>query len=408
MVRKIFTSKWTSRYLFALGIIAILLIGVNLITHSIIETEKNQSALINLSGKQRMLTKEIAMQSIQFASTKAPQERERFRKSIVAAAEEMKTAKDKLLASASPIIRTIYLEHPKFLGHQIDRYIEEAIALAGMSDRELFDMSNRHLDYIVDTASGELLLSLDEAASLFQQESETKILQLQKIETVSLVLALIVLLFEALFIFRPMIKAIEQEKNKLTTSNEELKRLSFVDGLTEVANRRYFDEFFLREWERALRDRTPISLIMIDIDYFKAYNDTYGHQAGDQCLQQVAQLLRDIVKRSTDLAARYGGEEFAVVLPNTNMTGATSIAEALRTGVEMLHIPHSGSSINDFVTISLGVSTISPEPNLSPNSLIGFADSALYRAKQSGRNNVVVLTNSAGNLHCDAAATVHS
>lgn len=405
MMRKLFESTWTPRYLLALGITAALLIFVNLTIHYITETQKDRSALVNTSGKQRMLTKEIAIQSIQLVNSKSPAERERFRLGILAAANQMQNAQDRLLSSASPALHTMYLEPPTLLNYQVLKYIEEARNLAYMADTELSERHNPHLDYIVAAASGELLIALDEAAGLFQRESEAKILQLQRIEIGSLVMVLFVLMMEGLYIFRPMIRTIEQEKIKLLAVNNELERLSFVDGLTGVANRRYFDEFSRREWDRAVRERTPFSLVMIDIDYFKAYNDIYGHQAGDTCLQQVAGKLRELIKRPSDLVARYGGEEFIVVLPNTDLTGATSLAENFRASVESLHINHSGSSISEFVTISLGIAAANPERAFTLNALIGLADNALYKAKQSGRNKVVALAINNDSSDYPAAAT---
>jgi diguanylate cyclase (GGDEF)-like protein/PAS domain S-box-containing protein len=171
---------------------------------------------------------------------------------------------------------------------------------------------------------------------------------------------------------------------------EILNRLSRNDGLTGLANRRHFDEFYQQEWKRALREETPLSLILCDIDFFKNYNDTYGHQAGDDCLRAVAGVLQSGLRRPGDLAARYGGEEFIVVLPGTLQEGALAVAESLRRDVEALAIPHSASAAAPVVTICLGVSTTVPGPGESPADLLAAADKALYRAKDEGRNRVVI------------------
>lgn len=187
-------------------------------------------------------------------------------------------------------------------------------------------------------------------------------------------------------------KAREQELMKLTQQLEELnqmlQRLSSLDGLTGIANRRHFDLILKQEWRRALRDATPLSLILIDVDFFKAYNDTYGHQMGDDCLKRVANSLKDVLKRPTDLIARYGGEEFVVLLPKTDVGGAIALAEEMRAGVEALGIAHARSQATDRVTISLGVATVTPNPDSSHAELIAEADHALYQAKQEGRNRV--------------------
>lgn len=173
---------------------------------------------------------------------------------------------------------------------------------------------------------------------------------------------------------------------KLRVANQELQRLATSDGLTQVSNRRCFDEHLEREWQRSLREQTPLALILCDIDFFKLYNDTYGHQAGDECLRRVALALQNAVERPADLVARYGGEEFAVILPNTTVTGAVHIADGLRTVVQTLQIPHNTSSVNPYITLSLGVASMLPQLMDTPSTIIAEADRALYLAKAEGRN----------------------
>ncbi|NJO20582.1 MAG: diguanylate cyclase, partial [Spirulinaceae cyanobacterium RM2_2_10] len=148
-----------------------------------------------------------------------------------------------------------------------------------------------------------------------------------------------------------------QAELALQQANQELQRLATLDGLTQVANRRRFDEHLACEWRRLRREQQPLSVILCDVDYFKLYNDTYGHQAGDACLQQVAQVLGKMLKRPSDLVARYGGEEFAIILPNTTSAGACQVAEAVRAAIADLQIVHVKSTVSDYVTLSLGVAT---------------------------------------------------
>ena len=176
----------------------------------------------------------------------------------------------------------------------------------------------------------------------------------------------------------------------LAQANDELLRLANLDGLTRVANRRRFDEYFAQEWKRLARERRPLSLIMCDIDYFKRYNDTYGHLMGDECLKRVADALMNVARRPADLTARYGGEEFSVILPNTDADGAMLVANAIQQGVEALRIEHAASNAADHVTISVGVSTLIPRHDGAISDLIGMADIALYEAKTHGRNRVAV------------------
>lgn len=185
--------------------------------------------------------------------------------------------------------------------------------------------------------------------------------------------------------------AIQQAElyQQLTRANQELQRLATLDGLTQVANRRQFDQCLEQEWRRLARDQVSLSLILCDVDCFKLYNDTYGHQAGDSCLKQVARAIQRVAKRPADLVARYGGEEFAVILPNTPAEGAIQLAEAIRTRVKELGIVHASSPISDCVTLSLGVASIFPSPRTSPTLLVMTADKALYQAKAAGRDQVV-------------------
>jgi diguanylate cyclase (GGDEF)-like protein len=173
---------------------------------------------------------------------------------------------------------------------------------------------------------------------------------------------------------------------QLEIANRELHRLATLDGLTGVANRRRFDEYLDAEWRHLAREKLPLSLILCDIDFFKRYNDTYGHQAGDACLSRVADALRFCAKRSVDLVARYGGEEFAVIMPNTTLIGASQVAEEIWAVVNALEIKHAQSAVSDHVTLSSGIACINPALNLSPTILIAAADAALYKAKAAGRN----------------------
>lgn len=176
---------------------------------------------------------------------------------------------------------------------------------------------------------------------------------------------------------------------QLEGANRELEKLAALDSLTGIANRRKFDECIAREWRRLAREKAPLSLILCDIDHFKLYNDTYGHQAGDRCLQQVAQALALASKRPADLAARYGGEELAIILPNTTPEGAEKLARQICLKLEALQIPHINSPIDMYVTLSVGVAGCIPRHDFSPQALISAADRALYKAKEAGRNRVV-------------------
>ncbi len=170
----------------------------------------------------------------------------------------------------------------------------------------------------------------------------------------------------------------------------ELARQANLDGLTQIANRRCFDDQFSKEWRRCLREHKPLSIIICDVDYFKRYNDTYGHQMGDECLSKIATALSRVAKRPGDLAARYGGEEFIAILPYTEDNGALSVAKELREEIRQLQIPHESSDVNSYVTLSIGVASTVPIQQNTPKALLVDADKALYTAKQTGRNCIEV------------------
>jgi adenylate cyclase len=176
----------------------------------------------------------------------------------------------------------------------------------------------------------------------------------------------------------------------MTSEAQRLSVLSMQDGLTQLANRRSFDEALEREWEKAWRSQSPLGVILCDVDYFKRYNDTYGHANGDECLRKVGAALKRSVKRSVDVAARYGGEEFIVLLPNTSTEGAMTVAQRIRSEIEALQLEHKGSQVSKFVTLSLGVSSIVPSSSVTPQAWLEIADIGLYEAKQSGRNRAVI------------------
>jgi len=207
-----------------------------------------------------------------------------------------------------------------------------------------------------------------------QEDDETKGLELGAVDYITKPFSL------------PIVKARVRTHLELKHHRDVLENLSTLDGLTGIPNRRRFDDFLQREWMRSIREGYQLSLVMMDIDQFKAYNDNYGHAAGDECLKRVAQQLYTMPHRPADFIARYGGEEFVSVLPKTDIEGALTVAEKMRLEIETLKIPHAYSSVSDILTISLGLSTIFPLKDLSPKILINGADKCLYESKKNGRN----------------------
>lgn len=186
------------------------------------------------------------------------------------------------------------------------------------------------------------------------------------------------------------ITARKQIELELQTANHELQILAHLDGLTKIANRRCFDRFLEKEWRQLSHAQQPLSLLLLDVDYFKLYNDFYGHQQGDDCLVRIAQTLKEIISRPADLVARYGGEEFVIVLHETNQESAVTVAQTIFHAIESLAIPHQTSLVHSHVTASIGIASLTPILIYTPERLIKQADEALYLAKQQGRNQYCV------------------
>jgi diguanylate cyclase (GGDEF)-like protein len=183
-------------------------------------------------------------------------------------------------------------------------------------------------------------------------------------------------------------KARSENEKELLEKNREIEIMSHLDGLTGLFNRRFFDRALHQEFHRAKRERQPLGLIVLDIDFFKDYNDAYGHVQGDGCLGDVAEAIHSSITRATDTATRYGGDEFVVLLPGTNLSGAETVARRIEEKMKRKAIPHSLSSVSGTVTLSIGVAMLSQEEDCEPNDLVRRADRAMYASKLSGRNRI--------------------
>lgn len=253
-------------------------------------------------------------------------------------------------SSNPPDLILLDIVMPKMDGYEVCRRLKE-------------DSSTRNIPVIFITAMAE-------------EEDETRGLALGAVDYITKPFSL------------PIVKARVKTHLELKRHRDLLEALSTLDGLTGIPNRRRFDEVLKIEWLRAQREGTPLSLIMLDIDHFKLYNDNYGHIEGDDCLKKVAGCLAGGMSRPADFVARYGGEEFAVVLPMTDMQGAVKVASTLLRRMAEMRIPHAHSPVADRVTISLGVATMLPDRHGAPVRLIEAADKCLYTAKQAGRDRI--------------------
>ena len=262
--------------------------------------------------------------------------------------------------------------------------------------RELF--LKRSLESLYRFASVDLLLlpgktAVIEATSLALQRSPKLLYEPIVVETTPQVYRLLdihQLLLAQCQVHQMANNLLNKLYQQLEAAHQELQRQACLDGLTQVANRKRLDEYLAQQWWQMLKQQQPISVILADVDFFKLYNDTYGHQAGDECLRQVANAIQEAVGGGNYLVARYGGEEFCAILPNTDVGNSLKIAEKIQSRVRGLNLPHAGSKVSDRVTLSIGLATTIPNADTSVELQIALADKALYKAKTSGRDRVIL------------------
>ncbi len=292
------------------------------------------------------------------------------------------------LAGVSSRMREVYQEQPFVLEDQIHRYLASVDSLASTPDERLA-AEDPHFRHLVLAASGETSALLDEAVRRVVRASEEDLRGIRKVARLMLGATVLSLLLVGLLVFEPMVRRIFHKSDLLEIANRALARLSALDPLTGAANRRAFEQRLDEEWRRASRDGTPLALLMIDIDHFKIYNDRLGHPAGDECLKTITRDLKARLRRPADFLARYGGEEFAIVLPDTDLSGAAIVAEDLRRRTLALGLRHPASPVAGVVTLSIGVAEAEPaRRGWGPSKLVEAADRALYKAKRLGRNQV--------------------
>lgn len=384
-------------YLAALAIIATLAVVEYMTMDHLARTQRDRARLIEQNARQRFLVQHIALLSEQLLNETEPTRRNRLRVSLAEAGESFLAVHEALVHEGGPYnelaalpeeMRQIYTQEPLRLERQIHRYLAGVDSLAA-ADEEDLTRENPHYELVTIAASGETSSLLDQIVARQVQISEATIQRIRLISIATLVATFIGLALVGVLIFEPLVGRIVSTRRKLEQVNRGLTKLSARDPLTGVANRRAFENRLEEEWRRALRDSAPLTLLMIDLDHFKAYNDRYGHQAGDECLQVITRDIKARLRRPGDFLARYGGEEFVVLLPDTDLDGGYTVAEDLRRRTMALSLEHDASPVAKEVTLSIGVS--SSDPGLSDSTrrdLVAEADDALYRAKRGGRNQV--------------------
>ncbi len=402
------------RYIAALSLIAVLTVAGQIVVQFALTRQADDAEIVNVAGRQRMLSQKIAKEALLLLLLS--NWRKEGIRSIHSDIERWKTTQ-KMLVGADPRLGFFGPNSPataRLLAEvqpAMDRLIDSARYFVDLaSDRAAAGDGYQAAVERLLTAEADFLSGMERIVAAYSSEAEAKVNTLRRIEIGLMITTLTVLCLEAAFVFQPATdkiknslalfhnelvarRARERElsltSQKLAEANERLKSISLVDGLTGIANRRRFDEVLDREWRRARRENRSLAVILIDIDFFKYYNDTFGHLAGDECLTRVAGALSGQTRRPADLVARYGGEEFAVILPDTGIDGAMEVAEAMRRAVAGLGLAHPNSLTDEVVTISLGLAAAKPLPGQGSERLVRAADEALYLAKRSGRNRAV-------------------
>lgn len=366
--------------------------------HQEIASENSHSELINISGRQRMFSQKIPKLALMLATTKNENEREIIRRDLDQSVKDMSREHEELVHGIGvenlrdrnlERINDIYFKEPDHLNKKSDQFIGDAQKL--LKEKGAIDPNNKYVQRLV-IASPSLLASFEKIVTLHQIQNEDINIEINRISLYFIIVMILIQIGLTFFVLYPSVKQLESDGQRLEEMERFQRNLSKKDGLTNLDNRRSFDEIVKGEWAIAERTKRPMSIIMSDIDFFKKYNDHYGHQAGDECLKAVASEMKLTFKRPGDYIARYGGEEFVVVLTETDEEDALKMAEQLRSNISDLKLDHPESDASDVVTISLGVAT--SKPNItSYKKLIAKADEALYLAKNSGRNRVELFSN---------------
>ena len=378
------------RFLAALALVGAIAAGEYVAMRVLLDRESDRTALLERAARQRMLVQRAAVLTHEILGA-PPARRDSLRQEMAGVVEaidqwHVTTVHGERL---TPEQQRAFFEDPLQLDRSLHAYLEAMREVADGPDSAVV-LTGRSVRIVIAAARGGPSATLNALVDRLVAESVAAIRQGERISQLMLIGLLVLLLGIGFGMFRPALRQLEREHHLRTRAFEQLRALSTQDALTEIPNRRAFDQWFEEEWRRAQREHHNIALLMADIDHFKLYNDAYGHQRGDDCLRQIAAALAGTVARPADFVARYGGEEFAIVLPQTTDHGSHGVAEALRRAVEALGLPNARGT--GPVTISVGAAIITPTAADGPEALVAAADRALYRAKQNGRNRVETAT----------------
>ncbi len=381
---------FTVRYVLALSLVAALIVAGQAVVQISLKQQEQDARTINIAGRQRMLSQRIHAHVL---TAERETNVDRLRARTTTLTNDLALWQRShdglrygdvdldLRGNNSSEVQVLFASlKPNFVA--IKTAAGEVIAMAEAADAAPIDLRPQILTIL--RHEGRFLGTMDQIVHVYEKEAAARVTKLQRIELLLMASALFVLALEAMFIFRPAVRRIRSTMSELSRVSNIFQQLSLRDGLTAIPNRRCFDVIYKRELRRALRSSEPLSLVLIDVNNFKEYNDSFGHQVGDTCLTRIAQTLRNNARRPGDLVARYGGDEFVVLLPNTDMRGAHNVAHVMRRAVESLKIQHASPNAQGILTISTGVaSTKLTRANKRSSDLLRAADAALYRAKRT-------------------------
>lgn len=381
---------FTVRYVLALSLVAALIVtGQVLVQFSLMQQEQD-ARTINIAGRQRMLSQRIHAHVL---TAERETDIDRLRARTVTLQRDIalwKRSHDGLRygdvglglpGKNNPEIQVLFASlEPHFIA--MKTVAEEVVTVGEATDATPIDLDPQVLTVL--RHEGSFLDTMDRIVHVYEKEAAAGVAKLQRIELLLMASALLILALEAAFIFRPAVRRIRASVSELTRASKVFQQLSLSDGLTGIPNRRCFDVVYQRELRRAIRNSESLSIVMIDVDNFKEFNNNFGHQYGDICLTRIAQTLRNNARRPGDFIARYGGDEFVVLLPNTDARGAHDVANKMQNAAKALKIQHSSPKVQGALTISTGVvsAKITPSNKMS-SGLLRAADAALYRAKSA-------------------------
>jgi len=389
------TLGLSARYVIALVAVAVLVVVGQVLVQVALTNQESDSRTINVAGRQRMLSQKISKVAQEVRNPLDAHTAEDLARILAADLALWRRSHNGLLHGDEELgLSGRNSAAVSRLFGELQPYFDEMSTAAGqlVTALEANGLPNaaveRHAATILQYED-RFLRKMDQIVFTYDREAKARVTSLRRIEIALTLAALFVLALEALFIFRPAIKRLRKTLSSLLRAKRQFQELAQLDSLTGIANRRAFDQFLDQECRRAGRDRHPISVILVDVDHFKEYNEAFGHQRGDECLQLVAATLQDQAKRPGDLVARYGGDEFVAVLPSTDLAGAVKVAESMRDAIRGLKIEHSYPGIEAHLSVSIGVASgTAGYPDVHADVLLSAADDALFRVKHQSRNEV--------------------